>query len=140
MDAGDDWLLRFLSEFASMSEHARDAAIDALPPDRREALLALAEARATTAEADLIGALDSGHGGLERLYEVTGPADLFAVINLAARDHPNLLIEALFAAVIIHRGWAKGEPPEIEALREQWIWHVHEQISAHEPEEPDQDR
>jgi hypothetical protein len=32
--------------------------------------------------------------------------------------------------VIIHRGWAKGEPASIVALREQWIWHVHEQISA----------
>ncbi len=134
MDAGEDWLLRFLSEFASMSEQARDAAIDALAPDRRAALLALAEARARTAEADLIGALDAGHGGLERLYEVTDPTDLFAVVNLAARDHPNLLVEAIFAAVVIHRGWAKGEPPAIEALREQWIWHVHEQISAAQDE------
>jgi hypothetical protein len=130
MNADEDWLLRFLSEFASMSEQARDAAIDALPPERRDALLALAEARAATAEADLVGALDAGHGGLERLYEVTQPADLFAVISLAARDRPNLLIEALFAAVVIHRGWAKGEPASIVALREQWIWHVHEQISA----------
>ncbi len=130
MNADEDWLLRFLSEFASMSEQARDAAIDALPLERRDALLALAEARAATAEADLVGALDAGHGGLERLYEVTQPADLFAVISLAARDRPNLLIEALFAAVVIHRGWAKGEPASIVALREQWIWHVHEQISA----------
>ncbi len=130
MSADEDWLLRFLSEFASMSEQARDAAIDALPPERRDALLALAEARAATAEADLVGALDAGHGGLERLYEVAQPADLFAVISLAARDRPNLLIEALFAAVVIHRGWAKGEPASIVALREQWIWHVHEQISA----------
>ncbi|HYB24363.1 MAG TPA: hypothetical protein VED41_11225 [Solirubrobacteraceae bacterium] len=130
MDAGEDWLLRFLSEFASMSEEARDAAIDALPPERRGALLALAEARSATAETDLISALDAGHGGLERLYQVTEPADLYAVISLAARDQPNLLVEALFAAVVIHRGWAKGEPPAIEAMREQWIWHVHEQISA----------
>jgi hypothetical protein len=130
MNADEDWLLRFLSEFAAMSEQARDAAIDALPPERRDALLALAEARAATAEADLVGALDAGHGGLERLYEVTQPADLFAVISLAARDRPNLLVEALFAAVVIHRGWAKGEPASIVALREQWIWHVHEQISA----------
>jgi hypothetical protein len=43
--AGEDWLLRFLAEFASMSEQARDEAIDALAPERREALLALAEAR-----------------------------------------------------------------------------------------------
>ncbi len=130
MNADEDWLLRFLSEFAAMSEQARDDAIDALPPERKEALLALAEARAATAEADLVGALDAGHGGLERLYEVTQPADLFAVINLAAKDRPNLLVEALFAAVVIHRGWAKGEPAAIVALREQWIWHVHEQISA----------
>jgi hypothetical protein len=130
MSAGEDWLLRFLSEFASMSEQARDAAIDALPPERRDALVALAEARSATAEADLIGALDAGHGGLERLYEVIEPAELFAVINLAVKDRPRLVIEALFAAVVIHRGWAKGEPPAIESLREQWIWHVHEQISA----------
>jgi hypothetical protein len=128
-DTGD-WLLEFLSKFASMSEQARDEAIDALPPERRVALLALAEARAATAEADLVQALDSGHGGLERLYEVTQPADLFAVLNLAVKEQPKLLVEALFAAVVIHRGWAKGEPPAIEALREQWIWHVHEQISA----------
>jgi len=130
MNAGEDWLLRFLSEFASMSEQARDAAIDALAPERREALLALAEARAETAEADLIAALDSGHGGLEQLYTVTKPRDLFAVIDLAAKDHPRLVVDALFAAVVIHRGWAEGEPPAIDALREQWIWHVHEQISA----------
>jgi hypothetical protein len=130
MDARQDWLLKFLSEFASMSEQARDAAVDALAPERRRALLALAEARAVTAKADLIGVLDSGHVGLERLYEVTEPADLFALISVAARDHPHLLVEALFAAVVIHRRWAKGEPPAIEDLRERWIWHVHEQISA----------
>jgi ElaA protein len=87
-------------------------------------------ARAAAADADLIGALDAGHGGLEQLYELTEPADLFAVVNLAAKDHPKLLIDALFAAVVVHRGWAKGEPRAIETLREQWIWHVHEQISA----------
>jgi len=135
MASTGDWLLEFLAEFASMSEPARDEAIDALAPERRAALLALAEARAATAEADLIEALDSGHGGLERLYEVTQPADLFAVINLAVKDQPKLLVEALFAAVVIHRGWAKGEPPAIEALREQWIWHVHEQISAAQEED-----
>jgi predicted GNAT family N-acyltransferase len=129
-DAGEDWLLRFLAEFASMSEEARDDAIDALAPERRDALLALADARSAAAGADLIGALDAGHGGLERLYELSEPADLFAVINLAAKDHPKLLIDALFAAVVVHRGWAKGEPRSIEALREQWIWHVHEQITA----------
>jgi hypothetical protein len=130
MSAGEDWLLRFLAEFASMSEQARDVAIDALAPERRAALLALAEAREAAAATDLVAALDAGHGGLERLYQVTEPADLFAAIDLAARDQPKLLIEALFAAVVIHRGWAKGEPEAIVALREQWIWHVHEQISA----------
>jgi len=130
MNEGEDWLLKFLSEFASMSEQARDAAIEALAPERRAALLALAEARAATAEADLIAALDSGHGGLEQLYGVTEPGELFAVISLAAKDSQQLLINALFAAVVIHRGWAEGEPPAIDALREQWIWHVHEQISA----------
>ena len=135
MASTGDWLLEFLAEFASMSEPARDKAIDALAPERRAALLTLAEARAATAETDMIEALDSGHGGLERLYEVTRPADLFAVINLAVKDQPKLLVEALFAAVVIHRGWAKGEPPAIEALREQWIWHVHEQISAAQEED-----
>jgi len=130
MDANDDWLLQFLSEFASMSEAERDAAIDALLPEGREALLALAEARTATAEADLLEVLDAGHAGLERLYDVTDPADLFAVINLAVRDHPNLVVEALFAAVVAHRGWARGEPEAIVALRERWIWHVHEQIST----------
>jgi len=130
MDATDDWLLQFLSEFASMSEAERDAAIDALLPEGREALLALAEARAATAEADLLEVLDAGHAGLERLYDVTDPADLFAVINLAVRDHPNIVVEALFAAVVAHRGWARGEQEAIVALRERWIWHVHEQISA----------
>ena len=130
MSASEDWLLRFLSEFASMSEAERDAAIDALPPEGREALLALAEARAATAEADLLEVLDAGHAGLERLYEVTDPGDLFAVINLALKDSPKILVEALFAAVVAHRGWAQGEPEAIVELRERWIWHVHEQISA----------
>jgi hypothetical protein len=130
MSVDEDWLLKFLAEFASMSESARDQAIDALAPEHRAALLALAEAREQTAGADLVAALDAGHGGLEQLYQVTEPADLFAAINLAARDQPKLLIEALFAAVVIHRGWANDEPEAIVALREQWIWHVHEQISA----------
>jgi hypothetical protein len=128
MAADEDWLLRFLSEFASMSDAERDAAIDALSPEGREALLALSEARAAAANADLIQVLDAGHAGLDKLYEVTQPADLFAVINLAAQDHPNLVVEALFAAVVAHRGWTEGEPARIVALREQWIWHVHEQI------------
>ncbi len=140
MEARDDWLLKFLTEFASMSEQERDAAIDALPPASRDALLALAETRAATAEADLIGALDAGHGGLETLYGVSEPADLFALISLAVRDQPRIVVEALFAAVVVHRGWAKGESDAIVALREQWIWHVHEQISeAQEQADPSAD-
>ena len=109
--AGDqDWLLKFLNEFAGMSEEERDAAIDALPAEGRDALVALAEARAETADADLIGALDAGHAGLDRLYEVTNPDDLFAVISLAVRDRPSIVVEALFAAVVLHRSWDEGEP------------------------------
>ncbi len=130
MEAGNDWLLKFLSAFAAMSENERDAALDALSPESRDALLALAEVRAKTAETDLIGVLDDGHGGLERLYGVTEPSDLFAVINLAVRDRPELVVDALFAAVVVHRGWAHGHPAAILALREEWIWHVHEQISG----------
>ena len=131
MDTDDeDWLLRFLHEFASMSETQRDAAIDALPPEGRDALLALAEARNATAESDLIEVLDAGHGGLDRLYEATQPADLFAVINLAVRERPNIVVEALFAAVVLHRGWDEKVPAAFVALRERWHWHVHEQLTA----------
>jgi hypothetical protein len=136
----EDWLLRFLHEFASMSESERDAAIDALPPMVREGVLALAQARAATAEADLIEVLDAGQGGLEKLYELSQPADLFAVINLAVTEHPNIVVEALFAAVVLHRGWDQGEPAEIVALREEWHWHVNEQITptrAHEDDDRD---
>jgi hypothetical protein len=69
----EDWVLRFLREFASMSEEERDAAIDALPPEVREGLLALAEAREATAGADLVEVLHAGHGGLDKLYELTQP-------------------------------------------------------------------
>jgi hypothetical protein len=138
MDTDDeDWLLRFLREFASMSEEQRDAAIDALPQEGRDALLALAEARDETAESNLIEVLDAGHGGLDRLYEATQPADLFAVISLAVRERPNIVVEALFAAVVLHRGWDASEPAAIMALREQWHWHVHEQITAAQEREAD---
>jgi hypothetical protein len=131
MGVGDaDWLGSFLREFASMSEEERDAAIDTLPPGARDALLALAEAREATAEADLIEVLDAGHGGLHKLYQVAQPDDLFAVINLAIREHPNLVVAALFAAVVVHRGWDEREPAAIVALREQWDWRVHEQTTA----------
>jgi hypothetical protein len=125
-----DWLLRFLHEFASMSEADRDAALDALAPAGREALVALAEARVATAEANLIEILDAGQGGLEKLYELTQPVDLFTVINLAVRERPNLVVEALFAAVVLHRGWDEEVPAAIVALREAWHWHVHDQIGS----------
>jgi hypothetical protein len=134
--AGDqDWLLKFLNEFAAMSEEERDAAIDALPAEGRDALVALAEARAETADADLIGSLDAGHAGLDRLYEVTNPDDLFAVISLAVRDRPSIVVEALFAAVVLHRSWDEGEPAAINELRERWHWHVHELITAEQERE-----
>jgi tetrahydromethanopterin S-methyltransferase subunit H len=125
---GEDWLLGFLYEFASMSEEQRDAAIDALSPADRHALVALAEARAATADADLIKVLDAGQGGLDKLYELAQPADLYAVIDLAAREHPNLVVEALFAAVVLHRGWDREVPSAMVALREGWHWHVHAQL------------
>jgi hypothetical protein len=130
----EDWLLRFLYEFASMSDAQRDAAIDALSPEDRDALMALAEARTATAEADLIEILDAGHGGLDKLYELTQPADLFAVINLAVKEHPNIVVEALFAAVVLHRNWDAAEPAAILALREGWHWLVHERIQAERSE------
>ena len=130
MAAGQDWLLRFLSEFAAMSEPERDAAADALSPQDRHALLALAEARDTTAAANLVEVLDAGHAGLEKLYEVTDPADLLTVINLTSRERPNLVAQALFAAVVVHRGWTGREPTAISELREQWIWHVRDLIQA----------
>ena len=129
-DVEQDWLVRFLSEFASMSEDDRDAAIEALSRERREALVALSEARETTATANLIEVLDAGHAGLEKLYEATEPADLYTVINVAIRERPNLVADALFAAVVVHRGWTGSEPEAIAALRDQWIWHVHELIQA----------
>jgi hypothetical protein len=123
-------VLRFLGEFASMSEEERDAAIDALPSEGRGALVALAEQRAVTASADLVELLDGGQAGLEKLYEVAAPEDLFTVINLAVRERPNIVVEALFAAVVLHRNWHESEPAAIVALREAWHWHVHEQVVA----------
>lgn len=124
----EDWLVKFLHGFATMSEEQRDAAIDALPPGSRDAIVALAEQRAATAATDLVEVLDAGQAGLDKLYEVIEPADLFTVINLAVREQPSLVVEALFAAVVLHRGWDEGEPAAIVALREQWHWHVYEQI------------
>ncbi len=126
----EDWVLRFLGEFASMSEEQRDAAIDALPAQARGALVALAEQRAMSASADLVEVLDAGQGGLEKLYEVTAPEDLLTVINLAVRERPNIVAEALFAAVVLHRNWRQEEPAAILELREGWHWHVHEQVVA----------
>ncbi|HTU77679.1 MAG TPA: hypothetical protein VMF09_02850 [Solirubrobacteraceae bacterium] len=127
---GEDRLLGFLYEFASMSEEERDAAIDALSQADRDALVMLAEARTATAEADMIQILDAGQSGLDKLQELVQPADLLAVINLAVREYPNIVVEALFAAVILHRGWDEREPAAIVALREGWHWHVHERIAA----------
>lgn len=124
----EDWLVKFLQGFASMSEEERDAAIDALPPENRDAIVALAEQRATTAATNLVEVLDAGQAGLDKLYEVIEPADLFTVINLAVHEQPNIVVEALFAAVVLHRGWDEGEPAAIVALREQWHWHVYDQI------------
>jgi hypothetical protein len=124
----EDWLLKWLYDFASLPEEERDAALDALPPIVREGLLALANARAATADANLIEVLDAGQAGLEKLYELSEPADLFAVVHLAVSEHPNIVIEALFAAVVLHRGWG-ATPAAMEALREQWHWHVHSQIT-----------
>jgi len=135
MDA--DWLLSFLREFASMSEEERDAAIDVLSPEDRDSLVALAEARAATADADLMKVLDAGQRGLEKLYELIQPADLFAVINLAVREHPNIVVEALFAAVVLHWRWGEAKPAAIVALRERWYGHMHEQITAARQREDD---
>jgi hypothetical protein len=129
MDA-EDWLVVFLRDFASLSEEERDAAIDALPPQERDAILALADARETTPEVGLVQVLDAGQVGLEKLYELREPADLHTLITLAVRQHPNIVVEALFAAVVLHRGWDQEEPSEILALREQWHWHVHEQFAV----------
>ena len=132
--AAEDWLVEFLRDFASLSEEDRDAAIDALPPANRDAILALAEVREVTPEGGLVQVLDAGQVGLEKLYELREPGDLYTLISLAVRQNPNIVVEALFAAVILHRGWDQEEPSEVLALREQWHWHVHEQFAARERE------
>ncbi len=132
--AAEDWLVEFLRDFASLSEEERDAVIDALPTADRDAILALAEAREITPEADLVQILDAGQVGLEKLYELREPGDLYTLLNLAVRQHPNIVVEALFAAVVLHRGWDQEEPSSILALREQWHWHMHEQFAAREDE------
>jgi hypothetical protein len=132
--AAEDWLVGFLRDFASFSEEERDAAIDALRPADRDAILALAEVREVTPEGGLVQVLDAGQVGLEKLYELREPGDLYTLISLAVRQNPNLVVEALFAAVILHRGWDQEEPSEVLALREQWHWHVHEQFAVRERE------
>lgn len=132
MAAEEDRLLDFLREFAAMSEQERDRAVQSLPECDRSALLALEAARAATAGADLMEVLDSGHAGLDRLREVTDPAQLLTAINLAARERPDLFAETLFAAIVLYRGWGASQPTEIVRLREQWHWHVHQQIEARE--------
>jgi hypothetical protein len=130
--ASEDWLVGFLRDFASRSEEERDAAIDALPAEDRDAILALGQAREATPQEGLVDVLSAGQVGLEKLYELREPVDLYTLIALAVRQHPNIVVEALFAAVVLHRGWDQEEPSEILALREQWHWHVHEQFSAQE--------
>ena len=132
--AAEDWLVGFLRDFASFSEEERDAAIDALRPADRDAILALAEVREVTPEGGLVQVLDAGQVGLEKLYELREPGDLYTLISLAVRQNPNIVVEALFAAVILHRGWDQEEPSEALALREQWHWHVHEQFAVRERE------
>jgi hypothetical protein len=132
--ASEDWLVGFLRDFASRSEEERDAAIDALPAEDRDAILALGQAREATPQEGLVDVLSAGQVGLEKLYELREPVDLYTLIALAVRQHPNIVVEALFAAVVLHRGWDQEEPSEILALREQWHWHVHEQFAAREHE------
>ena len=115
--AAEDWLVEFLRDFASLSEEDRDAAIDALPPANRDAILALAEAREVTPEASLLQVLDAGQVGLEKLYELREPGDLYTLINLAVRQNPNIVVEALFAAVILHRGWDQDRKREVNWMR-----------------------
>jgi hypothetical protein len=130
--AAEDWLVGFLRDFASLTDEQRDAALDALPAEDRDALLALAQAREATPQEGLVQVLDAGQAGLEKLYGLREPADLYTLIALAVRQHPNIVVEAMFAAVVLHRGWDQEEPSEILALREQWHWHVHEQFAARE--------
>jgi hypothetical protein len=130
MAAEEDWLIGFLAEFASMSEAERDAAIDSLPPESRDELLALARARAATADADLIEILNAGQDGLEKLHRLGQPLDVLTVINLAVREQPSIVVEALFAAVVLHREWDEGVPAAIVALRERWYGHLREQVAA----------
>jgi hypothetical protein len=122
----EDVVLAFLARFATMSEAERDAALDALSPLDREALIALEQARTSTAGADILGVLGTGWMGLEKLREVEQPIDLLAVIDLAAREHPELVVEALFAAVVLDRGDENGEISPMAALREQWRAQVRE--------------
>ena len=138
MAAGEeDVVLGFLARFASMSEEERDAAVDALTQEERDALIALAQSRAVAAEEDLVRVLSSGNDGLERLREVREPSDLLTVINLAVRERPELVVEALFAALVIYRGWDSAEPEAVAELRERWHMHIHQQPAEPlPPEEP----
>jgi len=36
----------------------------------------------------------------------------------------------LFAAIVLYRGWGASQPTEIVRLREQWHWHLHQQVKA----------
>jgi hypothetical protein len=116
---GDDVVLRFLARFATMSEQERDEALDALSPADRDALIALEEARRSTTGVDLLGVLSAGREGLEELSRTADPEDLLAVIELAAREQPELVVQALFAAVVFrHRG--DEQAAAVGVLLEQW--------------------
>ena len=110
MAANEDELLWLIHQLPSMSEAERAALTESLAPKDRAALESIEAARAATADADLIEVLDSGQAGLDRLREMSTPAELLTVINLAARERPNLFAEALFAAVVLYRGWDASEP------------------------------
>jgi len=130
MAANEEELLWLIHQLPSMSDAERAAMTESLAPNDRAALESVEAARAATADADLIDVLDSGQAGLDRLREMSAPAELLSVINLAARERPNLFAEALFAAVVLYRGWDAAEAPAITELRERWHWHVHERMRA----------
>jgi|GEM_PF-1714611 len=134
---GEDVVLEFLARYVAMSERERDQALEELSPVDREALIALSKARTETAEADLLRTLTSGHEGLQKLCQVVEPDDLLTAISLAAHENPALVVEALFAAVVLNRGADEPDPVPIAVLREQWRRQVAGLISTPRPPERD---
>jgi len=118
---GEDVVLGFLARFAVMSEQERDEALDALSPADRDALIALQQARTSSADVDLLGILSAGREGLEQIRAMEDPVDLLAVIDLATRERPELVVHALFAAVVLGLLPDVADPAAIGALREQWL-------------------